>query len=156
MPLPSSGHITLNQIKAEFGGNGSLRAYFRGGGLVPDIPQNAAVPTSGHISVRHFLGATNIQPLTVGANDVNAQVPEGQEAAGVSTAVASGGTGSYTYSWVHTGGWPTLQGATNGQSAFFSNQGTGTRDSTYQVTVTSGGQQATASIFVYLVTGNPV
>lgn len=72
MALPSSGTITLDMIRNEFGGSNpiSLSQYYRGGGRVPDIAQNAAIPTSGAISFSNFYGATNAfysNPLTGGA-----------------------------------------------------------------------------------------
>lgn len=58
MALPTSGNISLLDIKGEFGGTGALTSYYRGGGLVPNTAANAGVPTSGTISVRDFLGAS--------------------------------------------------------------------------------------------------
>ena len=65
MALPSSGVLTLADIQTEFGGTNpiSLSEYYRGGGLVPDSGLNAAIPTSGAISVGDFYGATNLIPL---------------------------------------------------------------------------------------------
>lgn len=61
MAMPSSGTITFAQLQTEFGGSNpiSLSEYYRGGGLVPDIAANAAVPTSGAISLSNFYGAVN-------------------------------------------------------------------------------------------------
>lgn len=59
MALPTSGIITLNDIKAEFDGPNNLTAYYRDGGIVPDVPENAGVPTSGIIRVTDFYGATS-------------------------------------------------------------------------------------------------
>lgn len=58
MALPTSGNISLLDIKGEFGGDGALTSYYRGGSLVPNTAANAGVPTSGSISVRDFLGAS--------------------------------------------------------------------------------------------------
>ena len=65
MALPSSGVLTLADIQTEFGGTNpiSLSEYYRGGGLVPDSALNAAIPTSGAISVGDFYGATNVITL---------------------------------------------------------------------------------------------
>jgi len=62
MALPSSGVLTLADIQTEFGGTNpiDLSEYYRGGGLVPDTAGNAAIPTSGVISVSDFYGATNV------------------------------------------------------------------------------------------------
>jgi hypothetical protein len=61
MALPSSGVLTLDDIQTEFGGTNpiSLSEYYRGGGLVPDSALNAAIPTSGAISVGDFYGSAN-------------------------------------------------------------------------------------------------
>jgi|SRR6478736_10246567 len=60
MALPSSGTMTLAMIAGEFGGSTphSLSEYYRGGGLVPNIPANSGIPTSGSISFSHFYGGT--------------------------------------------------------------------------------------------------
>lgn len=60
MPLPTSGAISMSQLRTEFGGSApdSLSEYYRGGGLVPDTPDNAAVPTSGTIKLTDFYGAS--------------------------------------------------------------------------------------------------
>lgn len=59
MVLQASGAISLEDIRAEFSGPASpnLQAYYRGGGLVPDIAANSGVPTSGAISLQDFYGA---------------------------------------------------------------------------------------------------
>ena len=61
MALPSSGVLTLDDIQTEFGGTNpiDLSDYYRGGGLVPDSGPNAAIPTSGAISVSDFYGSAN-------------------------------------------------------------------------------------------------
>ena len=61
MALPSSGVLTLDDIQTEFGGTNpiDLSDYYRGGGLVPDSGPNAAIPTSGVISVSDFYGSAN-------------------------------------------------------------------------------------------------
>ena len=61
MALPGSGVLTLADIQTEFGGTNpiSLSEYYRGGGLVPDSGLNAAIPTSGVISVTDFYGSAN-------------------------------------------------------------------------------------------------
>jgi len=61
MAMPSSGTITFAQLQTEFGGSNpiSLSEYYRGGGLVPNITANNAVPTSGAIDLQDFYGAIN-------------------------------------------------------------------------------------------------
>lgn len=61
MPIPSSGPISFEMIRAEFGGTTpiTLSQYYRGAGLVPDSAGNIAIPLSGPISASDFYGATN-------------------------------------------------------------------------------------------------
>lgn len=65
MALQTSGTITLNDLRNEFGGDRSLDDYYRGGGNVPNISQNNNVPTSGEIRLSHFYGATDGIPLRI-------------------------------------------------------------------------------------------
>lgn len=73
MTLPTSGPLSLNDIKNEFGGpaSPSLSNYYAGGAYVPAgvTGTYGAVPTSGAISIRNFYGTSNyldIQTVTVG------------------------------------------------------------------------------------------
>jgi hypothetical protein len=52
----SSGAISLGDLQTFFGGTSpaSLSEYYRGGGLVPDIPENSGIPTSGVITLADF------------------------------------------------------------------------------------------------------
>jgi hypothetical protein len=64
MPLPpSAGAISMEQIRAEFGGTGavSLSQFYRNGGLVSDdvFCHNNTIPASGPISFANFHGTTN-------------------------------------------------------------------------------------------------
>tara|TARA_R100000353_G_scaffold154874_1_gene113638 strand:- start:775 stop:1632 length:858 start_codon:yes stop_codon:yes gene_type:complete len=67
MALPSSGTLKISDIAGEFGGSTphALSEYYRGGGLVPDVTQNASVPTSGTIKITDFYGAVNYTPLSI-------------------------------------------------------------------------------------------
>ena len=92
MALPSSGVLTLNDIQTEFGGTNpiDLSDYYRGGGLVPDSGPNAAIPTSGAISVSDFYGSANLIPLdlTVQGAQVN-RLPGTYTGVSIGTANAS-------------------------------------------------------------------
>jgi hypothetical protein len=60
MPIPGPGTaLSVNAIAAEFGGTvpHSLSEYYRGGALVGNTPTNAAIPTSGQISIGNFYGS---------------------------------------------------------------------------------------------------
>lgn len=67
MTLPSSGVMTWEMIRAEFGGSYpvQINQYYRGGALVPNTAQNANVPTSGLIAASHFYGAGATVPPMV-------------------------------------------------------------------------------------------
>jgi hypothetical protein len=49
--------LTINEIKAEFGGPNTITSYRRGGGYVPNHQANSAIPTSGTVGVLSFLSA---------------------------------------------------------------------------------------------------
>lgn len=72
MALQASGTISLQNLATEFGGTAphALNEYYRSGGLVPNAPQNASIPTSGPLSLNQFYGGANrIQAnLTISAN----------------------------------------------------------------------------------------
>jgi len=57
--LQSSGAISIQDLKTEFGdtGSSSLSEFYRGGGLVPNTGTNIGVPTSGEIQLSDFYGA---------------------------------------------------------------------------------------------------
>jgi hypothetical protein len=61
MALQTSGTITLNDIRDEFGiiDSVTLSDLYRGGGIVPNTLTNSDVPTSGTIKLSDFYGASN-------------------------------------------------------------------------------------------------
>jgi len=68
MPIPGPGQaISINSIVTEFGGSAphAISEYYRGGPLVANAPVNAAIPTSGTISLSNFYGATNRIPISL-------------------------------------------------------------------------------------------
>lgn len=79
MAIPGPGvAISMNTIATEFGGTvpHSLSEYYRGGGLVPNTPTNAAIPTSGQIAMGNFYGSANRTQiaLTISGNTYNYDV----------------------------------------------------------------------------------
>ncbi len=73
MTLPSSGYMSLDMIRNEFGGGNPvwLSNYYAGGPYVPAgaVGANGPIPSSGYISVWHFYGATKLfdtQTINVG------------------------------------------------------------------------------------------
>lgn len=68
MAIPGPGvAISIQTIATEFGGTvpHSLSEYYRGGGLVPNAPVNAAIPTSGTIALSNFYGSSNQIPINL-------------------------------------------------------------------------------------------
>jgi hypothetical protein len=67
MALPTSGTLTLQQIYAEFGAPAGTRLtqLVRGGAYVPNNATNAGVPTAPPITLRDFLGASNVPPVVI-------------------------------------------------------------------------------------------
>ena len=79
MAIPGPGPaISIQTIVDEFGGTAphSLNEYYRGGGLVPDVPANSAIPTSGTIAIGNFYGATKraVISITIASNTYNYDV----------------------------------------------------------------------------------
>lgn len=112
MALPSSPPINMLQVCAEFGapaGTG-ITSFYRGGPYVPNIPQNANVPTSGYIQILQLLGAVKYVPLSVSVLQSGGTVfspepaPLQRDVSGSLGATASNGTGSYSYSWQYLSG----------------------------------------------------
>src|SRR5512137_1121158 len=61
MALPSSGNLSLSQIKTEWSGPNNLRAYLKGAGYVTSGDTAPNVPASGNITMRaNFLGAAKV------------------------------------------------------------------------------------------------
>jgi len=106
MAIPGPGvPISMTTLNTEFGGGFSLSSYYRGGSFVPNTPQNAAVPTSGAISLGNFYGAVNriIISLTATGNNYDVYANRGPTySPGISDltitvpgTVGSASTGSY-------------------------------------------------------------
>lgn len=115
MPLPTSGPLSLNDIKGEFGGptSPSLGDYYAGGIYVPagTTGTNGPVPSSGPISIRNFYGTSNIPPLTVSIRSTLSRTAFGSGSSGLvvtnnspNTTVA-GGVPPYTYFWTMIAGF---------------------------------------------------
>jgi len=75
MAIPGPGvAISMNTLNTEFGGGYSLSSYYRGGSFVPNIPQNAAVPTSGQISLGNFYNTQKRISVSITATGNNYDV----------------------------------------------------------------------------------
>lgn len=65
MAVPSNP--SLQDVVNEFGGPGDLRSYYRGGPYVPDVGQNAAIPTDpNQLALSQFVGAVRYTPPVLG------------------------------------------------------------------------------------------
>lgn len=112
MTLPTSPPINLLQICEEFGAPAGtpLTSFYRGGPYVPDVAQNANVPTSGAISLLNLLGATRYTPISVVVTQSGGEVfrnesaPRTERVSGDLTPAISGGSGSYSVSWQYLSG----------------------------------------------------
>jgi hypothetical protein len=82
MTIAASGAISLTDLQTEFGGPTpiALQNYYRGGTYVTDVAQNAAVPTSGAISLLSFYGTTrevvSILDVTVSDDQPSPRQPQ--------------------------------------------------------------------------------
>lgn len=67
MTLPTSGSISLADLRSEFGGTNpvSISEYYRGGTYVKNITVNSLVPASGVISLSNFRGSRYAAPFSV-------------------------------------------------------------------------------------------
>jgi len=124
MALPSSGTITWEMIRAEFGGGYPIymSQYYRGGGRVPDVSQNSRIPTSGAIGAWHFYGATNsslvLTPKNVYTERFRAEPAPGS--AGLSGSCTASGAGLTSGTWTRLSGSHTVTTYDNGLRASFS------------------------------------
>lgn len=73
MAIKPSGPLALSEIAAEFGVGApmSLSQFYRGGGIVPNNPQNQNVPTGGSISFSNFYNATRAYQIDITTNREN-------------------------------------------------------------------------------------
>lgn len=112
MTLPSSGPLSLGDIKGEFGGpaSPSLGDYYAGGAYVPagTTGTYGAVPSSGPISIRDFYGTSNTPPPLSASISPNptygSRTGAGSVTAGPATVAPSGGVAPYSYSWSRVSG----------------------------------------------------
>lgn len=73
MVIPNSGPLTFIIIRNEFAGSNPIifTQYYRGGGIVPDTPENINIPTSGEIAVGDFYGAEGATIAVIESNTNN-------------------------------------------------------------------------------------
>lgn len=131
MALPTSPPISLRQISDEFNAWGivSITDFYRGGGYVPNIPQNSGIPTSGAISLLDFLGATNTVPLSGNLSQLHGEyvnptmplpIPAFRTVTANPRANPTGGSGSYSYSWNITSGLASITSGASSQQCTIS------------------------------------
>ena len=82
MTLPSSGSISLNDVRAEFGSpssNVSMSQFYRGGSFVIAVTKNNNIPTSGQISMSNFYGGRSkgaYAQFTAGTGSTGGKAPQ--------------------------------------------------------------------------------
>lgn len=111
MTLPSSGIMTWEMIRAEFGGGYpvNISDYYRGGARVPNTPQNANIPTSGLIAASHFYGAAAGPPVYLAPQTTVNQVSASNSRAGIRVDANGqvmsnkGGVYANLYAWLLSG-----------------------------------------------------
>lgn len=92
MAIKTSGTLGfVSDIVAEFGGSATyaLTDYYRGGGLVPDVPDNSDVPTSGTIAITDFYGAVALV-ISLSTLDGDTVARTGFTSSGTSVSVIAG------------------------------------------------------------------
>lgn len=161
MTLPTTGNLSLSQVRAEFGAPAStpLSAFVRGGAWVPNTAANSGVPAALPISLRQLLGASAIIPHTVTANGISEllNTASPQTVSGTSTATVSDGIGPFAHAWtIVTGTNFTLGAGADTATVTASRDGAlgfGTSAGTIRDTVTdlgNGNHVATVEVSVSL------
>lgn len=76
MTLQASGVIDFSDIQTEFGGTDpiGISEYYRGGGRVPNHPNNTNIPTSGAIKISNFYDTSNAYRVSVTISSSNTNV----------------------------------------------------------------------------------
>lgn len=105
MALQASGVIAFSDLATEFSDTTpySLSEFIRGGSLVPDSPENAAIPaTTSNMSLSDFYSATVIQQRTT--SRTTSQTTSRSTTTSYSTSYSTSYTTSYTTSFTVTEG----------------------------------------------------
>jgi hypothetical protein len=151
-----SNPATLESAYTEFGApqGTPLSSFLRNGAYVPNTSANANVPTALPISLSQLAGAVKyvnvsatMSPTSMGSSCKLSQEPW---TIGTAQAIASGGTGSYTYTWSRQSGSAVIQGSPSGAFCSFSVSGAGvsTYSAVWQCVVSDGTSSATVTVSV--------
>ena len=168
MTIPTSGAVSLADIRAEFGGGTTtpLHGYVRGGSYVPNTLGNSGVPTSPPITIDDLRGAssyTNISITSQPSSKTQTHSPSpraGSEAISMSTSMttANGTTGSIVYSIVNlSGNTGIISTSISGNGTHTASiSGTGTRgrfdSATYSVTFRIKATDGTSTVYSNYIT----
>jgi hypothetical protein len=155
-----SNPATLESVYTEFGapqGTG-LSAFLRGGAYVPNVSQNANVPTALPISLSQLAGAVKYVPITANITPTSLSASGKLSAepinTGTATCNASGGNGSTTYTWSRVSGATQIQASSAGNLCGFSvPTGTpiGTYNAVWQCTASDGTSSASPTVSVQII-----
>jgi len=102
MTLPSSGSISLNDVRAEFGSpssNVSMSQFYRGGSFVIAVTKNNNIPTSGQISMSNFYGGRSkgaYAQFTAGTASTGGKAPQTYVGIDNANIHSTGNIGSFT------------------------------------------------------------
>lgn len=108
MALPSTGPISMSQVRTELGLSGSIS-------LGQAAVRELAGRPSGSISMSHLRGKSAYTPMTLSNTNAHAIIygqPCGNHTSS-STVTVSGGKPPFTYAWQKIFGGGSLSGATN-------------------------------------------
>ena len=168
MTIPTSGAVSLADIRAEFGGGTTtpLHSYVRGGSYVPNTPGNSGVPTSPPITIDDLRGAsayTNISITSQPHSQTQTHTPSpraGSESIslGTSMTTADGAVGSIVYSIVNkTGDTGVISVSVSGNGTHTASiSGTGTRNrfdgADYSVTFRVKATDGTSTVYSNYIT----
>jgi hypothetical protein len=147
MALQTSGTITLNDIRDEFGGFNPVRLsdYYRGGRLVPNLFNNSGVPSSGTIKISDFYGASAVTTETLSVSPSSNDVPSNATTYTVQVSSNTSWTFSSNVSWLPSNPSP-QNGNVNVSINVASNNSSSSRNGVITFTTVNDGISATHQV----------
>lgn len=164
MPLPNSGEIGLLMIRDFFQKEGeiSLSDLYRGGGLVPDIPENSKIPTSGAIGLKDFYGAYRLSLMSVSKTTSTIKSAPASETRtrntdvdlSQSTTKSTSKSTSYTTSWTYSRSTIITPGKADTRNTTVGTSKTTSKNTSWNYTATTSwvGSQSTSYVYNFTTT----
>lgn len=145
MTLPSSGPLSLFDIKGEFGGSAApaLQDYYAGGAFVPagTTGTGGPIPSSGGISIQAFYGSSNVIFSPAGGSSGSPNIIDSSGSTNTSVSISC--NRSATWNWSLSGSTRATSSVPNGGSSTFITFSLSTTkpsySSTFNVSATVGG-----------------